>query len=121
MAGRRGVLAVTIDTNWPGMRERDLRNGTAALVGDDLLEKLPYLPQILARPGWMLGFLRDRPAVMHYPNVMIPASVRLPAKDVGAMLTESIVDWSDLSWIRAAWPGPIAMKGVLTRMMRAVR
>jgi len=112
-AGAR-VLAVTVDTNWPGMRERDLRNGTAAIVGDDLREKLPYLPQILARPGWMLGFLRDRPAVMHYPNVMIPRVGPAPAKDVGAMLTESIVDWSDLSWIRAAWPGPIAMKGVLT-------
>jgi L-lactate dehydrogenase (cytochrome) len=108
------VLAVTVDTNWPGMRERDLRNGTAALVGDDALKKLPYLPQILARPRWMFGFLRDRPAVMHYPNVMIPGVGPAPAKDVGAMLTESIVDWSDLPWIRAAWPGPIVMKGILT-------
>lgn len=108
------VLAVTIDTNWPGMRERDVRNGTAELVGDAALKKLPYLPQMLARPRWLMGFLRDRPAVMYYPNVVLPGVGPAPAKDVGAMLRESVVDWSDLAWIRAAWPGPIVMKGVLS-------
>lgn len=108
------VLAVTVDTNWPGMRERDVRNGTAELVGNDFFKKLPYLPQMLSRPGWLTGFLFDRPAVLHYPNVVLPGVGPAPAKDVGAMLRESIVDWSDLEWIRNAWPGPIVLKGVLS-------
>lgn len=108
------VLAVTVDTNWPGMRERDVRNGTAELVGDDLFKKLPFLPQMLARPRWLLRHLRDRPAVMYYPNVVLPDVGPAPAKDVGIMLRESVIDWSDLSWIRAAWPGPIVLKGVLS-------
>ncbi len=112
-AGAR-VLAVTIDTNWPGMRERDVRNGITELVGDRLFAKLPYLPQMLARPRWLTGFLGDYPAVMRYPNVMLPGVGPAPAKDVGTMLRASIVDWSDLPWIRAAWPGPIVLKGVLS-------
>ena len=30
------------------------------------------------------------------------------------MLADSVVDWSDLPWIRAAWPGDIVLKGVLS-------
>jgi isopentenyl diphosphate isomerase/L-lactate dehydrogenase-like FMN-dependent dehydrogenase len=112
-AGAR-VLAVTIDTNWPGMRERDVRNGIAQLVGGKLLDKVPYLPQMLARPRWLAGYLADLPDVMRYPNVVLPGIGPAPAKDVGTMLRASIVDWSDLPWIRAAWPGPIVMKGVLS-------
>lgn len=112
-AGAR-VLAVTIDTNWPGMRERDVRNGISQLIGDRLFAKLPYLPQMLARPGWLAGYLGDLPDVMRYPNVILPGIGPAPAKDVGTMLRASIVDWSDLPWIRAAWPGPIVMKGVLS-------
>jgi L-lactate dehydrogenase (cytochrome) len=108
------VLALTVDTNWPGMRERDIRNGSPHLMGDNMLAKLPFLPQMLARPRWLLGFLRDQPAVLHYPNVMLPGIGPAPAKDVGVMLRESVADWSDLPWIRAAWPGAIVLKGVLS-------
>ena len=112
-AGAR-VLAVTIDTNWPGNRERDVRNGIAELVGNRLLPKMPFLPQMFARPRWLTSFLGDYPAVMRYPNVLLPEIGPAPAKDVGTMLRASIVDWSDVPWIRAAWPGPIVMKGVLS-------
>jgi len=33
--------------------------------------------------------------------------------DVGAALEQSTVSWSDLSWIREVWNGPIVIKGVL--------
>ena len=108
------VLAVTIDTNAPGFRERDVRNGTASLVGPGVLNKLAAVPNMLRHPRWLLGFLGDRPAVMHYPNIVLPGSGPARAADVRQMLAESVVDWSDLQWIRAAWPGAILMKGVLT-------
>jgi L-lactate dehydrogenase (cytochrome) len=108
------VLAVTIDTNAPGMRERDVRNGSAALVGPGVWNKIPFLPQLLGHPRWLAGFLGDRPDVMHYPNIIVPGSGPARAADVRTMLADSVVDWSDLTWIRAAWPGAIVMKGVLS-------
>jgi len=108
------VLAVTIDTNAPGMRERDVRNGSAALVGPGFLNKIPFLPQLLGHPRWLAGFLGDRPDVMLYPNIVVPGSGPARATDVRTMLADSVVDWSDLGWIRAAWPGAIVMKGVLS-------
>src|SRR5437870_5652734 len=47
------ALAVTIDTAVPGMRERDFRNGLKELLGASVLAKIPFLPQLLARPGWL--------------------------------------------------------------------
>src|SRR6185295_7082056 len=63
---------------------------------------------------WLAGFLGDRPAVMHYPNIILPGSGPARASDVRQMLAQSIVDWSDIPWIRAAWPGAMLLKGVLT-------
>jgi isopentenyl diphosphate isomerase/L-lactate dehydrogenase-like FMN-dependent dehydrogenase len=107
------VLALTIDTNAPGMRERDVRNGSAKLLGSGILNKIPFLPQLLSHPGWLYGFLRDYPDVMHYPNIVIPGTGPARANDVRSMLADSIADWSDLAWIRQAWPGAIVMKGVM--------
>jgi L-lactate dehydrogenase (cytochrome) len=33
---------------------------------------------------------------------------------VGPALAQSVVTWRDLDWIRRLWPGPIAVKGILT-------
>src|SRR5208283_1704416 len=51
------ALVVTIDTAVAGMRERDYRNGMKELVSGSIFEKLPFLPQMLARPGWLASFL----------------------------------------------------------------
>jgi L-lactate dehydrogenase (cytochrome) len=106
-------LVVTIDTAVAGIRERDLRNGMKELVGPGLLEKIPFLPNILSHPGWLLGFLRDG-GIQALPNVVIPGQGPMPLLDVGAALASSTVTWADLGWIRDAWRGPIVVKGVLT-------
>jgi L-lactate dehydrogenase (cytochrome) len=38
----------------------------------------------------------------------------MPYADVGVALSESMVSWNDLRWIRDAWPGPIVIKGIHT-------
>jgi L-lactate dehydrogenase (cytochrome) len=73
---------------------------------------LPYLPQFLARPSWLLQFLADG-GLMKFPNVVLPDGPMLYA-DVGTMLEQSTVTWNDLAWIRDAWQGPIVVKGVHT-------
>lgn len=107
------ALVVTIDTAVAGIRERDYRNGMRELITGSVFEKLPFLPQILARPGWLTRFLLDGglPAL---PNVVPPGEGPMPLIDVAAALAKSTLTWSDLTWIRKVWPGPIVIKGVLT-------
>jgi L-lactate dehydrogenase (cytochrome) len=112
VAGFAG-LVVTIDTPVSGIRERDYRNGMKELISGSLIEKLPFLPQILSRPGWLISFLLDGglPAL---PNVVIPGKGPMPLVDINAALASSAVTWADLRWIRDCWRGPIVIKGVLT-------
>ncbi len=106
------ALVVTIDTAVAGQRERDLHNGGRELVSGDLWKMLPYVGQLLARPAWLLDFLRDG-GMMKFPNVVIPGEGPMGYEDVGAALERSTVTWRDMSWIREAWQGPIVVKGVL--------
>jgi isopentenyl diphosphate isomerase/L-lactate dehydrogenase-like FMN-dependent dehydrogenase len=108
-----GALVVTIDTSVSGMRERDHRNGMKALVSGGLLEKLPFLPNVLAHPRWLFGFLLDG-GLRPLPNVVIPGQGPMPLLDVNTALAASAVTWADFHWIREAWRGPIVVKGVLT-------
>jgi isopentenyl diphosphate isomerase/L-lactate dehydrogenase-like FMN-dependent dehydrogenase len=107
------ALVVTIDTAVSGIRERDYRNGMRELVSGTVFEKIPYLPQILSRPGWLISFLKDG-GTPPLPNVVIPGKGPMPLVDVAAALAESTVTWDDLKWIRGLWRGPIVVKGVLT-------
>jgi isopentenyl diphosphate isomerase/L-lactate dehydrogenase-like FMN-dependent dehydrogenase len=107
------ALFVTIDTPVSGIRERDFRNGMKELISGGPLEKIPYLPQILSRPGWLISFLMDG-GVPTLPNVVVPGKGPMPLIDVATALAESTVTWADLRWIREIWKGPIVIKGVLT-------
>jgi isopentenyl diphosphate isomerase/L-lactate dehydrogenase-like FMN-dependent dehydrogenase len=106
-------LVVTIDTPVAGLRERDFRNGIKELMGANPFAKIPFLPQVLSRPGWLAGFLRDG-GVPRLPNVVIPNEGPMEMGDVTAALAASAVTWQDLRWIRELWGGPIVVKGVLT-------
>src|SRR5262245_21524989 len=112
LAGFSG-LVVTIDTPVSGIRERDHRNGVRELISGTLLERARYLPQVLARPGWLISFLLDG-GLKALPNVVIPGQGPMPLVDVNAALASSTVTWADLRWIREAWRVPIIVKGVLT-------
>jgi isopentenyl diphosphate isomerase/L-lactate dehydrogenase-like FMN-dependent dehydrogenase len=107
------ALVVTVDTPVAGNRERDTRNGTSRLLSGNPLAMAPHLAQVLARPRWVAGFLRDG-GLMQFPNVVLPGSGPMRYASVGPALAQSVVTWGDLSWIRDAWHGPILVKGVLT-------
>ena len=107
------ALVVTIDTPVSGIRERDYRNGMKELISGSVLEKLPFIPQILSRPGWLMDYLLDG-GLPGLPNVIIPGKGQMPLVDINAALAESTPTWEDLVWIRKIWKGPIVIKGVLT-------
>jgi len=107
------ALFVTIDTAVAGIRERDIRNGVKELLSGNVFSMLPFLPQVLAHPGWLASFLLDG-GVPKLANVVIPDSGPMPLIDIGAALERTVVTWEDLKWIRQAWPGTLVIKGVLT-------
>ena len=106
------ALVVTIDTPVAGLRERDARNGTKELLTWHPLQMLPWLPQLLVRPRWLVDVMRDG-GLMKFPNIVLPDGP-MGYADVGAALESSAVCWADLKWIREAWSGPIVIKGVHT-------
>jgi isopentenyl diphosphate isomerase/L-lactate dehydrogenase-like FMN-dependent dehydrogenase len=107
------ALVVTIDTPVAGMRERDFRNGMKELVSGGLLEKVPFIPELLKHSGWLINFLRDG-GLPGLPNVVVPGEGPMTLVDIGAALAKAAVTWADLRWIREHWGGPIVVKGVLT-------
>ena len=93
-----------------GLRERDFRNGMNQLLGRSLIAKLPYLPDVLAHPGWVAAYLMgaSMPAL---PNVVMPGEGPLPMTDVAKALSRSVVTWEDLDWIREAMERPHRHQG----------
>jgi L-lactate dehydrogenase (cytochrome) len=106
------ALVVTIDTPVAGLRERDVRNGTKDLLSPNPLKRLPWLPQLLARPRWLVDVMFDG-GLMEFPNIVLPDGP-MGYADVGAALESSAVCWDDLQWIRQAWNGSLVVKGVHT-------
>lgn len=107
------ALVITVDTPVAGIRERDSRNGMKELLGTSLFAMIPYLPNILAHPGWLASFLRDG-GLPKLENVVVPGKGAMELVDVGAALADATVTWEDLRWIREQWSGPIVVKGLLT-------
>jgi isopentenyl diphosphate isomerase/L-lactate dehydrogenase-like FMN-dependent dehydrogenase len=106
------ALVVTIDTAVAGMRERDPRNGVPQLLGSGLFAKIPFLPNLLLHPGWLISFLLDG-GVPKLENVVVPGEGPLDMVNVSESLSRGAVSWNDLRWIRECWSGPMVVKGVL--------
>ena len=87
---------------------RTVRNGMKELISGVVLEKLPFLPQILARPRWLASYLLDG-GLPPLPNVVIPGRGPMPLPDVVAALAESTVTWDDSKWIRELRRGPVVV------------
>jgi L-lactate dehydrogenase (cytochrome) len=107
------ALVVTIDTPVSGMRERDIRRGAGPLLRGHIAASLPHAWQLLMRPRWVAGYVRDG-APRVFPNVELPGVGAMPCGDTSILLEKTNVTWSDLAWIREAWGGPIVVKGVQT-------
>src|SRR5262249_18061789 len=97
------------------VRERDARNGMAALVGRSKVRALPYLIKLLAKPRWLFRFLRTRGATFA-PNAVLPDGRIMDASDIVAasVAEDSSFRWTDFQWLGAFGPGTIVARGILT-------
>ena len=108
------VLVITIDSTVIGYREREARDGMEQLLRGPLLSKIPFAPQVLARPRWLMRFLLDG-GLPDMPNIVSPERGVLRVRDAHTAMKREAFTWKDMPWIRALWKGPIAIKGVLSR------
>jgi len=106
------ALAITVDTQVPSMRERNIRNGYEApprITVSNVLD-------VSWRLGWLKRFLKGpRPA---YRNISGEAAVT-PKQfvELGYQLARELdpsVNWKDVEAFRARWKGPMLLKGVVS-------
>lgn len=104
------ALVFTVDMPVPGARYRDAHSGMSG----------PYAStrrvlQAIGRPRWAWDVgLRGRP---HCLGNLTPVLGRASGMNdymgwLGSNFDPSI-SWADLDWIRAAWDGPLIIKGIL--------
>ncbi len=104
------ALVFTVDMPVPGARYRDAHSG---MSGQHV--PLRRLLQAMGRPGWAWDVgLRGRP---HRLGNLEPVLGKASGMNdymgwLGANFDPSI-QWRDLDWIRAAWDGPLIIKGIL--------
>jgi isopentenyl diphosphate isomerase/L-lactate dehydrogenase-like FMN-dependent dehydrogenase len=113
MDGGYTVLVITIDSTVIGHRERELRDGMEQLLRGNIWSKIPFAPQVLARPRWLTRFLLDG-GLPDMPNIVSAETGVLRVRDAHTAMKREVFSWDDMQWIRALWKGPIVIKGVLS-------
>jgi isopentenyl diphosphate isomerase/L-lactate dehydrogenase-like FMN-dependent dehydrogenase len=107
------VLVITIDSTVIGQRDRELRDGMEQLLRGGIWSKIPFVPQVFVRPGWLTRFLLDG-GLPDMPNIVSPESGVLRVRDAHTAMKREAFSWDDMQWIRTLWKGPIVIKGVLS-------
>jgi L-lactate dehydrogenase (cytochrome) len=105
------ALVLTIDTPVAGTRLRDQRNGSSQLISGSMWQKAKFVPMMMRHLSWLTSFYADG-GLMQFPNIELQDGAPMPYADIGRQLQQSAVTWDDIAWIRAAWGGPIVVKGV---------
>lgn len=104
------TLVVTLDLQVVGQRHKDLRNGLSTPPRFDIGSAL----QVLTRPRWCMGMLKTKRRrlgniVGHAPGA---DDLRSMSEWVASQFDLEF-SWSDIDWLREAWPGKLILKGVL--------
>ncbi|MGC0362363.1 isopentenyl diphosphate isomerase/L-lactate dehydrogenase-like FMN-dependent dehydrogenase [Rhodococcus sp. 27YEA15] len=86
------ALVVTVDCN--------VQPTKVMPVGINLATARAYGTDVLTRPRWLAGFLRDG-AKLEAVNAAV------------APRTGEPVLWSDLAWAKELWPGALVVKGIM--------
>jgi L-lactate dehydrogenase (cytochrome) len=108
-AGYHGLI-LTVDNQFPGNRERDLRNGFTIPPRLGPVE----MAGMAIKFGWMWRMRRDLPRIGfgNYVRDGKPIDVRSREVRITQMLDPSM-SWKDVDDLRKIWKGPLVLKGVL--------
>jgi L-lactate dehydrogenase (cytochrome) len=107
------ALVFTVDMPVAGARYRDRHSGLAGAPG--LSGQMRRLSQALTHPTWAWDVgIRGRPHTLG--NVAPLLGKKTGLEDFFAWMQDNFdpsVTWTDLSWVRERWRGPLIVKGVL--------
>lgn len=108
------ALVVTMDTQFPGHRERDLRNGVKPPLQMNLRNMVKFAPQVALHPDWLMEFARDRFQLdIVNATTLGPPEHPMTVEEALVEWTAAPPRWEDFSWIREQWRGPIIAKGII--------
>jgi isopentenyl diphosphate isomerase/L-lactate dehydrogenase-like FMN-dependent dehydrogenase len=109
------ALAVTLDTQTPGNRERDLRYGLSPPLVVNATTARKMAPHALAHPWWLADLVGDRFTL----DLVHSLGLRVDGQELSA--GEALMHWlgspatfDDFGWIREQFGGPVIAKGVIT-------
>jgi isopentenyl diphosphate isomerase/L-lactate dehydrogenase-like FMN-dependent dehydrogenase len=109
------TLVLTVDTQIPGNRERDLRHNISIPLRMDRQLIMRFAARVVIHPRWLIDAAMDRfpSSIMNATDLGEPGH---PMTEDEALINWvlSPLDWDDFAWIRELWHGPIVAKGVLT-------
>ncbi|NML47434.1 alpha-hydroxy-acid oxidizing protein [Ramlibacter sp. G-1-2-2] len=111
-AAKVPVLVVTIDIPVNSNRERNRRNGFSR----PFRMTLPVVLEALGHPAWVLRYLRTGgiPMMRNWqPYARAGATAAEVADMFGTLTPAPMVSWDTVRRIRAAWGGPMMLKGIL--------
>jgi L-lactate dehydrogenase (cytochrome) len=114
LAAGFSTLVVTLDTQIPGRRERDVRNGFEGVTRPTTRNLMRFGPQFARKPRWLIDFAR-------HGFRLEAVNVRRLGEGGGPMPVEEALlgmatfppTWDDVAWLCAQWPGPVIAKGVI--------
>jgi L-lactate dehydrogenase (cytochrome) len=109
-AAQCSALMLTLDMPVQGERRRDAHNGLRIPPRLTLRNAL----DIATRPSWALGVLFGKRRTFGNVAGRIAGSGGLTTLSqwIGTQF-DTTATWSDLEWIREAWPGKLVLKGIM--------
>lgn len=108
------VAGVIVTLDWSFSNGRDW--GSPAIPDRiDLKTMVKFAPDVVRRPRWLSTWVKDG----SLPDLTVPNMVPLGApaptffEAYGEWMQTPPPTWDDLAWLRAAWDGPLMVKGVM--------
>jgi heme/flavin dehydrogenase (mycofactocin system) len=109
-AGVKGLI-VTLDWSFASGRDWGSPEIPERMTPKAMMK---LLPQVLARPGWLLAFARN----LQIPDLTTP-NLAEPGQAVptffgayGEWMQTPPATWADVAWLRREWGGPFMLKGI---------
>jgi isopentenyl diphosphate isomerase/L-lactate dehydrogenase-like FMN-dependent dehydrogenase len=106
------ALAITVDTQIPSTRERNIRNGYQSPPRITLDNVVDFASHV----GWLYRFLKGpRPALGNTQSVAALTAGQFV--ELGSRVARDLdpsVSWRDVDALRARWKGPMLLKGVVS-------
>ena len=109
------ALVLTVDVPISARRERDLRNGFT-------IPPRPRVNQIgdlVQHFGWFYAQLKSeitghKMSMGNFTPENVGMRTRLKMLEVVNELFDPSITWSDITWLKSIWNGPIVIKGIMT-------